>query len=196
MWPFGRRDSDEADRRKRFRDATRRLEGGERSEAIRILAEVVEEHPDDLASRVNLGAAYYGAGEYVAAARQFEAAQELEPENLRVLLNLAAARSALDQVDAAIDLLLQILEIDPQFRDVHYNLALAYGRKNRLPEAMAELEMELALHPDHEAAREQMERLKAMSGDAGSSAAHDPDADAGDAPEAPAGGDRGPEPEQ
>ncbi len=164
MWPFGRRDDEEKKHRRAFREATRALERGERSNAIETLAKVVQEAPEDFAARVNLGAAYYQNGEYVAAARQFEAAHELQPENPKVLLNLAAAKSALDQDDEAIELLLQILEIDPQFRDVHYNLGIAYWRKGRLPEAMAEVEMELALHPDHEAARQTLQRLRAAAG--------------------------------
>lgn len=167
MWPFGRREKkteERPDARKRFRDATRALERGERSEAIRGLSEVVEEDPEHFAARVNLGTAYYSEGEYVAAARQFEAARELQPENPKVLLNLAASRNQLDQVEEAIDLLLEVLELDPQFRDVHHNLAIAYWRQGKLPQAMAELEMELALHPDHEAAKQTAERLRAEAG--------------------------------
>ena len=169
MWPFGRRERSERDtptrdHREAFRAAVQALEAGRRSEAIEILAPVVAEDPENFAARVNLGTAYYGSGERVAAARQFEAARELKPDNTKVLLNLAAAKSALDQLDEAIDWLLRALEIDPQMRDVHYNLAIAYWRKGRTPEAMAELEMELALHPDHQGAKEAAERIKTQAG--------------------------------
>jgi len=169
MWPFGRRKQDEDREQKRehksaFREATRALEDGRTSEAIEALAEVVQEDPENFAARVNLGTAYYSTGEYVAAVRQFEAARELKADAPKVLLNLAAAKSALDQLDEAIDLLLQVLEIDPQMRDVHYNLAIAYWRKGRMPEAMAELEMELALHPDHEGAKAAAEQIRAQAG--------------------------------
>ncbi|NLO05288.1 MAG: tetratricopeptide repeat protein [candidate division WS1 bacterium] len=161
MWPFGKRDDDgEKDTRGMFKEATRALERGESEEGIRILAEVVREDPEFMAARVNLGAAYYARGEYVGAARQFEAAHELQPDNPKVLLNLAAAKSALDQLDEAIDLLIEALNLEPQMRDIHYNLAIAYWRKGRLPEAMAELEMELALHPDHQPAQEAVERIR------------------------------------
>ena len=170
MWPFGRRKEKQQDReqerehRSAFRDGTRALEDGRTSEAIEALAAVVREDPDNFAARVNLGTAYYSGGEYVAAVRQFEAARELQSDAPKVLLNLAAAKSALDQLDEAIDLLLQVLEIDPQMRDVHYNLAIAYWRKGRVPEAMAELEMELALHPDHEGAKTAAEQIRAQAG--------------------------------
>lgn len=169
MWPFGRREKKKDEdpdqrRRERFTEATQALEEGRPEESIDALAELVEDYPDYVSARVNLGAAYFGAERYAEAAEQFEAAHEIEPEDARILLNLAAAKSAQDEVDEAIDLLIETLEIDPEMRDVHYNLAIAYWRKGRTPEAMAELEMELALHPDHEAAQQTMQRLKADAG--------------------------------
>lgn len=169
MWPFGRRKKrrkrgePEDERQGRFVQATEALEQGRVGEGIEILERLVEDHPDYASARVNLGAAYYAVQQYEEAAQQFEQAHRLQPDDPRVLLNLAAARSALDQLDDAIDLLIEALELDPEFRDVHYNLAIAYWRKGREPEAMAELEMELALHPDHEAAQQTMEQLKAES---------------------------------
>ncbi|MBD3292587.1 MAG: tetratricopeptide repeat protein, partial [Armatimonadia bacterium] len=166
-WPFGRRepkDEEQPDPKERFKEGTRALERGDIDEAINVLSALVKEQPDYMAARVNLGHAYYSNGEFVAAARQFEEAHALEPDNPKVLLNQAAAKSALDQLDEAIDLLIEALNVDAQFRDVHYNLAIAYWRKGRRPEAMAELEMELALHPDHEPAKQAMARLKAEGG--------------------------------
>jgi len=66
-----------------------------------------------------------------------------------------------------IDLLIEALNIDAEFRDVHYNLAIAYWRKGRVPEAMAELEMELALHPDHDPAKQAVAQLKQETQDTG-----------------------------
>lgn len=163
MWPFGRRASRDAkhtDPKERFKEGTRALESGDFDRAIKALSALVEGQPDYVAGRVNLGHAYYSNGEYVAAARQFQEAHAQEPDNPRILLNHAAAKSALDQLDDAIDLLVEALNIDPEFRDVHYNLAIAYWRKGRRPEAMAELEMELALHPDHEQAKQAVTKLR------------------------------------
>lgn len=163
MWPFGRkkkRDEAEPEPKERFKEGTRALESGDFNTAIDVLVPLVEDEPDYVAARVNLGHAYYSTAEYVAAARQFEEAHQREPDNPKILLNQAAAKSALDQLDEAIDLLIEALNIDPKFRDVHYNLAIAYWRKGRVPEAMAELEMELALHPDHEPAKQAAARLK------------------------------------
>jgi tetratricopeptide (TPR) repeat protein len=167
MWPFGRRDRQDDEKpapKERFKEGTRALEAGDLNRAIEVLSSLVEDQPDYASARVNLGHAYYSNGEYVAAARQFEEAHALDPDNPRVLLNEAAARSALDQLDKAIELLIAALNIDPEFRDVHYNLAIAYWRKGRKPEAMAELEMELALHPDHEPAKQAAARLKKEGG--------------------------------
>ena len=169
MWPFRPKSDEEkqAEPRDHFREGPRALERGDTAEAIRILSGVVRDHPDYMAARLNLGHAYYTSGEFIAAARQFEEAQKLDPKNPKILLNQAAAQSALDQLDEAIDLLIEALNLDPEFRDVHYNLAIAYWRKGRPAEAMAEFEMELALHPDHEPAKAAMARLKAESGGLG-----------------------------
>ena len=167
MWPFGRRepqDDEKPEPKQRFKEGTRALERGELGEAIEIFAALVQDEPDYVAARVNLGNAYYTHGEYVAAVRQFEEAHTRQPENPKILLNLAASKSALDQLDEAIDLLIEALNVDPEYRDVHYNLAIAYWRKGREPEAMAELEMELALHPDHQPAKEAVARLRDEAG--------------------------------
>ncbi len=167
MWPFGRRepkDDEKPDPKKRFKEGTRALERGDIGEAIAVFSALVKDDPDYVSARVNLGNAYYSHGEYVAAVRQFEEAHAREPENPKILLNYAAAKSALDQLDDAIDLLTEALNVDPEFRAVHYNLAIAYWRKGREPEAMAELEMELALHPDHEPAKQAVARLRDETG--------------------------------
>lgn len=163
MWPFGRKkskDEESPDPKKRFKEGTRALGEGNLARAIEVFEALVEDHPDYASARVNLGSAYYEKGDFEAAGQQFKRAHELEPDNPKVLLNYAASRSALDDMDGAIDLLIEALSIDPEFRDVHYNLAIAYLHKGRRPEAMAELEMELALHPDHEAAQQAAAQLR------------------------------------
>jgi len=162
MWPFGRRQPDSP--REQFKAGTRAIERGELREGIELLEQVAEQEPDNVSAAVNLGAAYFTLGDQQAAAEQLERARQHAPDNPKVLLNLAAARSALDDLDGAIDLLLRILQIDPQYRDCHYNLGIAYWRKGRIPEAMAELEMELALHPDHELARQTAAQLRDRHG--------------------------------
>lgn len=169
MWPFGRRkkrklEGEEAERQERFVAATQALDEGRTQEGIEGLSQLVDDYPDYASARLNLGTALYNTEQYEEAAVQFEALRLTTPDDPRILLNLAAAKSALDRLDEAIDLLIRILEMDPEYRDVHYNLAIAYWRKGRLPEAMAELEMELALHPNHQAAKQAMETLKAEAG--------------------------------
>lgn len=159
MWPFRRKDHDSP--RRRFREGTRAIEHGDLRGGIQILARLAAEQPDNVAVAINLGAAYFTVGDYAAAAAQFERARQYGGDQPRVLLNLAAARSAQGDLEGAIELLLRILQIDPQFRDCHYNLGIAYWRQGRIPEAMAEMEMELALHPDHELARQTAAQLRA-----------------------------------
>ncbi len=165
MWPFKRREPDAPDGR--FAEGTRAIEDGDLARGVEVLAALADEEPENLAAAVNLGAAYFTLGRNEDAAAQFERAHRLDPDSPRIALNLAAAKSALDEIDEAIDLLLRVLEMDPQYRDCHYNLAIAYWRKERLPEAMAELEMEIALHPDHELARRMAAQLRERHGPVG-----------------------------
>lgn len=165
MWPFKRREPEAPDGR--FAEGTRAIEAGDLARGVETLSELADEEPDNLAAAVNLGAAYFTLGRNEEAVREFERARKLDPDNPRIVLNLAAAKSGLDELDEAIDLLLRLLEMDPQYRDCHYNLAIAYWRKERLPEAMAELEMEMALHPDHELARQMATQLRERHGPVG-----------------------------
>ncbi|MBM3501034.1 MAG: tetratricopeptide repeat protein [Armatimonadetes bacterium] len=86
----------------------------------------------------------------------------LKPNSATTWLNIGAARNALGHVDKAIEALMKALEIDPRHRDCHFNLAVAQHKKGRPLAAMAELEMELALNPGHQQAREFAQALKAV----------------------------------
>jgi len=84
---------------------------------------------------------------------------ELRPHEARAHLNLAAAENALGHLDRAERALLRALEINPQQQGVHYNLAVLYLKRNQLANAMAEMELELAVNPGH---RETQVALRAL----------------------------------
>ena len=48
----------------------------------------------------------------------------------------------------------------PRHRDVHYNLASLHLREGQPLLALAELELELAMHPDHKLAKETLAELR------------------------------------
>ncbi len=164
MWPFKRREPESPE--DRFKQGTRAIEQGHLAKGIDILTELTRDEPTNIEAAVNLGAARFTVGDFGAAEREFGRALEHSPDNPKILLNLAAVKSSMERLDEAIDLLMRILEIDPQFRDCHYNLAIAYWRKGHVPEAMAELELELALHPDHKLARELATQIRERHGGA------------------------------
>jgi len=158
MWPFQR--AKVPSRRRILRRAQSLASRGDADEAAELLAGYCDEHPDDFAARVNLGAVYYAVGKYTPAIEAFERAAEMNPRNATVWLNIGAARNALGHVDKAIEALLKALEIDPRHRDCHYNLAVAQQKKGRPLAALAELELELALYPNNKRARELAAQLK------------------------------------
>ncbi len=159
MWPFRR--AGKPPRPTVLRRAQALAARGRADEAAALLADHCRDHPDDFLALVNLGATYYAIGKYTPAIEQFEKAIQLKPDSATVWLNLGAARNALGHIDQAIEALMRALEIEPQRRDVHYNLAIAQAKKGRPLAAMAELELELAVHPDHQAARALAAQLRA-----------------------------------
>jgi len=158
MWPFRRQPPTP---KSQLAAAQKRAARGDLEGAVALLLEVREAEPDNLAAVVNLGAVYYTLGRYTPAIEQFEHALRLEPDDPTVWLNLGAARNALGHLDKAIEALLKALELDPEHPEAHYNLAVAFLKRKQPLEALAELELELAVNPGNDRARKAAARLKA-----------------------------------
>ncbi len=99
------------------------------------------------------------AGQHTKAIEQFQRVIELKPSEARAYLNLAAAENALGHLDKAESALLKALDINPSQAGAHYNLAVIYLKRNEIPNAMAEMELELAVNPGH---RETQAALNAL----------------------------------
>ena len=125
-----------------------------------VVERVLAEHPDNLTACLNLGVALHLSGQHTPAIAQFEHALTLDPHNATAAMNLGAAHAALGHLDRAIAALIRALEAAPAKRDLHYNLAALYLRKGEAARAMAELELELALNPDHALAKQAAEELR------------------------------------
>lgn len=156
MWPFGRRSA----RRRQLRIANGALRRREYTTAIAQYRALLADDPDNTALLLNLGTALHLAGQHTPAIEKFERVLQLDPVSVTALINLGAAHGSLGHLDKAIEILAQALQLDSTKRDLHYNLAALYMRKGLLPNAMAELELELAMHPDHALAKSTLAELR------------------------------------
>ncbi|MCE5240820.1 hypothetical protein LLH23_20345, partial [bacterium] len=109
---------------------------------------------------LNLGTALHLSGQHTPAIERFEQVLARDPGHIVALINLGAAHGALGHLDRGIEALVRALEVDSTRRDLHYNLAALYVRKGRAANAMAELELELALHPDHKLAKDTLAEMR------------------------------------
>ena len=145
---------------RQLRQANEALRKGDHATAISLYNALLADDPDNVVALLNLGTALHLTGQHTPAIARFERVLELSPGHVTALINLAAAHGALGHLDKAIQILAQALEIDATKRDLHYNLAALYVRKGLLANAMAELELELAFHPDHALATSTLHELR------------------------------------
>ncbi|MEN6644545.1 MAG: tetratricopeptide repeat protein [Armatimonadia bacterium] len=160
MWPFRRRRQSPAHRS--LTQANEALRKGDLPSAITLYNEFLQEHPEHLGALVNLGTALHLSGQHSRAIERFQQALSHDPGNASALINLAAAHGALGHLDKGIQTLVRALDVAPTKRDLHYNLAALYLRKGELANAMAELELELALHSDHKLASQTLNELRRL----------------------------------
>lgn len=128
--------------------------------AIAAYKAILDADPENLGVLLNLGTALHLSGQHTPAIERFEQVLARDPRHVVALINLGAAHGALGHLDRGIEALVCALEVDSTRRDLHYNLAALYIRKGQAANAMAELELELALHPDHKLAKETLAELR------------------------------------
>lgn len=144
----------------RLRRANDALRKQDYATAILAYQEMLTDDPENLGVLLNLGTALHLSGQHTRAIERFEQVLARDPQHVVALINLAAAHGALGHLDKGIETLVRALEIDSTRRDLHYNLAALYVRKGQAANALAELELELALHPDHRLARQTLAELR------------------------------------
>ena len=150
MWPF-RRDRGQAKRD--LGSARRAMARGQWERAAEILRQLLEADPSRADIRLNLGVALYSMGLFSEAMAEFERVVAQDPDMAAAWANLGAAANQLGHIQRAEEALSRAAQLDPTLRDVHLNMALLRLKQGRLAEALAELESELANHPDNQAAR-------------------------------------------
>lgn len=160
MWPFRRRPQPSTHRL--LTQANEALRKNDLPAAITLYNQFLQEHPEHLGALVNLGTALHLSGQHSRGIERFEQVLSHDPDNATALINLAAAHGALGHLDKGIEILIRALESAPTKRDLHYNLAALYLRQGKIANAMAELELELALHPDHRLATQTLTELRRL----------------------------------
>lgn len=167
-WPFGRKEAappqdagsaEGARAQLLWRQGSRYLARRKYEQAIESFVEAFQLEPSRLDGRLNMGAAYFLAGQPSEAIPHLKYVLALEPQNTAALLNLAAAYDGNGQLPESVEILERLVHDRPQWRDAHYNLAVGYYKMERFDDAMTALRAELLQHPDHEAARTLLNEL-------------------------------------
>ena len=95
-------------------------------EAIRVLEQASEIHPENTDIQAQLLNAYVQSGEVDQAREQYRAAVEQDPENTLYLYNLGSLLLEAEEYEEAIVHLAKAVEIDPSYANAQYNLGAAY----------------------------------------------------------------------
>ena len=94
--------------------------------AMETLERIIEDRPDYLPARIELGNLFFEKGDLEAASTAYESALELDPDCVEALYNLANVYYRLEKFAASIRLFQRSIDLDPVFPESYYNLALVY----------------------------------------------------------------------
>ncbi|MEK8132563.1 tetratricopeptide repeat protein [Paenibacillus filicis] len=103
------------------------LEEGKFSEAVRILENLIRNHPDFMAARNNLALAYYYMGHFERSVHMIREVLELEPGNLHALCNLAIFYQHFGDTEKLSGLLEVLRKTYPFHQDHVFKLATTMG---------------------------------------------------------------------
>jgi tetratricopeptide (TPR) repeat protein len=112
----------------------------------------------------NLGAMLARAGRRKEAIAEYTEAIRLAPSYAAAYANLALALADEGRLDEALQECLEALKLEPTNADWHYQAASLFDRLGRRADARAYVEKTLKLNPQHEAARQALERLNREGG--------------------------------
>jgi tetratricopeptide (TPR) repeat protein len=130
--------------------------------AIESMREAYELEPTRLEGRLNLGAALFLMRQYEEAITHLRYVLAFDPQNTIALLNLAACYDGAGRMEESIATLEQLVSRRPQWKDAHYNLAVAYYKNELYDKAADALRAELKLNPQHQLARDLLNKIHLM----------------------------------
>lgn len=121
--------------------------------SIALWSATVEKLPSNPCAHDNLSAAYFSAGDYLAARREAEISLHLEGDVSSAHCNLANALLSLGDTAGAIAQYATAIHLNPGDTVSHFNLGVAYYETGRVPAALMEYLAALSLDPDYTPAR-------------------------------------------
>jgi Flp pilus assembly protein TadD len=119
--------------------AKERAREGRLGEAEELYRELLQENPDSVRARNNLGIILDEKGDHQGAVAELQVARQLEPRNGEVLGNLGAALGAMGRYVEAEDALRAAHRLDPSNLEIRANLGILFFRKGLYEQAEAEL---------------------------------------------------------
>ncbi|MBI4553709.1 MAG: tetratricopeptide repeat protein [Candidatus Latescibacteria bacterium] len=140
----------------------------DQSAVIKQLETHLSHAPDDAEARVQLGNAYFDAGNFESAIIHYSRALELRPRNPDVIVDLGIAYREIGKSEAGVARFREALAINPRHVNARYNLGLVL--KTDLHDfrgAIAAWDTLLTIIPTHEKAawiREQLAQMKRQPG--------------------------------
>jgi Flp pilus assembly protein TadD len=132
--------------------AKERAREGRLADAEELYRELLQEDPDSVRARNNLGILLDERGDHQGAVAELQIARQLEPKNGEVLGNLGAALGAMGRYVEAEDALRAAHRLDPSNLEIRANLGILYFRKGLYEQAETELATVCAKDPDNGAA--------------------------------------------
>ena len=130
---------------------------------ITLFGRAVQVVENNSIAQMNLGAAFFKAGNIEAAIKHYYSAFLLEPENDKLCYDLGLALGMQGNLDESITYLTRAVIINPKFAEAYYNLGVALVRSGRLDEGIRRFSEALQADPGLVEARKALEsaiRLK------------------------------------
>jgi tetratricopeptide (TPR) repeat protein len=131
---------------------------------VRALTTEANDHPDDIAARVQLGNLYFDAQQYQDAIRWYQEALALNPRDVNVSTDLGVSYYYTDQPDKALAQFQHSLSIDPKHLKTLLNVGIvrAFGKQDMAGAAEAWQHLiDLAPNsPEGQAAKQALESMK------------------------------------
>jgi len=116
---------------------------GETEKALASLSRAADLAEEDVLTRLGIARSLKASGDLASAVKELETLKSRNPENPEVLAEYAGTMAQQGEVDRA----LALLAAGPDHHDIHYTASVILRSRDRMPEALAELERALALEP-------------------------------------------------
>jgi arylsulfatase A-like enzyme/Tfp pilus assembly protein PilF len=116
---------------------------GETEKALASFGRAAELADEDVETRLGIARSLKASGDLNAAMKELETLQRRNPQNPEVLAEYAGTLAQQGDVDRA----LSLLAAGPDHHDIHYTSSVILRLRDRMPDALAELERALTLEP-------------------------------------------------